>query len=314
MRSFSPDVVVADPMLYAAAIAASITGTPWAALSTSLNPATPREWRADLVDTLASLEHKRAALFRERSVPVPRFFVSDAESPWLNLAFTVPAYADAANAGNERAFSIGAPFDADDVVTRDGPVPASIAAHIDLAASSDRPLWYASFGSQAFHQPHLFAAIFRAATPSSAQVIASVGDLVDDEAFAEAARAAGACIARSIPQLALLAHGSVAVTISHGGANSVVESLAHDIPLVLLPLCNDQPLQARFLLHSGAGVVVDIESASAAHVERAVADVMAPRVRERAAALGAALRAAGGPGRAADLIEQLARTRRAVLP
>ena len=49
------------------------------------------------------------------------------------------------------------------------------------------------------------------------------------------------------PQVKILAHGSVGVFLSHSGWSSVVEALRFAKPLVLLPLGNDQGLNARFL-------------------------------------------------------------------
>jgi UDP:flavonoid glycosyltransferase YjiC (YdhE family) len=46
-----PNVIVADPMAYAAPIVAARAGLPWAGLSTSLNPVVPDDWRSELIAT-----------------------------------------------------------------------------------------------------------------------------------------------------------------------------------------------------------------------------------------------------------------------
>ncbi len=296
-----PDVVVADPMSYAAAVACARAGVPWAGVSTSLNPVTPPSWRTALTDTLARIDGPRRAIFADHGVDVPRFFVSDAESPWLNVAFTVDAYAPRAAADNARVFSVGAPFSGDDVDSRDAGVDFPFER-----LTPGAPRVYCSFGSQAFFQPRLFAAIFEAAARRGLQVVASAGDLVDDDAFRQAAPP-DAIVVRSAPQLRVLPHVDAVVT--HGGANSVVESLARGVPLVLLPLCNDQPLQARFLERAGAGVAVDPAAADAGSVGAALDAVRAPAVVERARAIGRSLGEGGGPDRVADLVEELAQRR-----
>jgi len=57
------DVVVIDPLYYAAAIAAHIEGIPWAALSNSLNPVLPAALDSALLQTVAALSSRRSELF-----------------------------------------------------------------------------------------------------------------------------------------------------------------------------------------------------------------------------------------------------------
>jgi|GEM_PF-657438 len=305
-----PDVVVLDPMLYAGAIACARHGVPWAGLSSSLNPVTPSSWQAPLTDTLQALAARRRGLFASHDVTAPTFRVADAVSPWLNVAFSVDAHAPRAAADAADVFAVGAPFDDDDVRDRDAGVP------FDASRLADRPRLFVSFGSQAFFQPALFRAVFAAAERLGLQVIASVGDLVDDDAFLASAPG-DAIVCRSTPQLRVLP--LVDVVVSHGGANSVVEALAAGRPLLLLPLCNDQHLQARFLLDSDAGAVVEVNSevngfeARAAFEDDIVRGITRAREPQRVArvlAISAALRQGGGPRRAALLVEQLGRERR----
>lgn len=295
-----PDVVIADPMLYAVAMACADMDQPWAALSSSLNPVTPPSWRTALTETLDRLNDKRAALFRAHGVSVPRFFVSDAESPWLNIAFTCDQYCP--HPVDPAIQLVGAPFATSDVKRRGDEQP------FPWQRLGTKPRLYCSFGSQAFFQPSLFRRIFAEAERLHYQVIASVGELVDDDRFVGSAPP-DAVLVRYAPQLELL--GNVDVVVSHGGANSVVESLANGRPLLLLTLCNDQPLQARFLTASGAGLALD---ASAGDVDAdalhgALTQLVSGSFRTRAEAMGVALRAGGGPDRAAELVTQLATTR-----
>ena len=294
-----PDVVVLDPMLYAAVIACERRGQPWAGLSSSLNPVTPSSWQVPLTDTLSALSSRRRSLFAAHDVDVPMFRVADAVSRWLNVAFSVDAYTPRSAADAEDVFAVGAPFDDQDVGRRDRD------QDFDERRLAPRPRLYVSFGSQAFFQPSLFRAVFGAAEQLGLQVIASIGDLIDDEGFVAAAPA-DAILCRSAPQLRVLP--LVDVVVSHGGANSVVEALCAARPLVLLPLCNDQHLQARFLRQSDAGVVVEPDSEVGA-IADAMTRARAPHRRAQLHALSAALRSAGGPTRAAELIEQLGRQR-----
>lgn len=298
-----PDVIVADPMLYAVAIAAEQSGVPWASLSSSLNPLTRSSLPTTALEhTLQRLAPRRAQIFADHGVAVPDFWVSDARSPWLNIAFSTAAFA----ADKDGVVSVGCPFDDDDVAGRDADL-----AFDPLVLQPGKPRLYVSFGSQAFHQPGLFRAVFAAA--SDYQVVASVGSLVDDGEFM-AAVPRGAVVQRRVPQLRVLRHTDVMV--SHGGANSVVEALAFGVPLVLLPLCNDQPLQGRFVAAAGAGVVVDVDKDGAVdegELGAAIAAASTAGVRARVARIQRDLNSAGGPARAASLVARLGQTRAPVM-
>ena len=293
-----PAVVVADPMMYAVAIACARAGVPWAALSSSLNPVTPRAWTTALTETLDRLQDKRAALFRDAGVAIPRFFVADVESPWLNVAFTAPAYL--AHEADPAITLVGATFDATDIARRGDETAFA------FERLAERPRVYVSFGSQAFFQPRLFQQVFACASELGMQVVASVGDLIDDAAFVRSAPP-DAVLTRYTPQLQVLER--VDLVVSHGGANSVLEALAFGKPVLLLTLCNDQPLQARFLTASGAGLALD---ASAGEVENARLHEAMAALRShapRALEIAAALRAHGGPRRAAELVLALGASR-----
>jgi UDP:flavonoid glycosyltransferase YjiC (YdhE family) len=145
---------------------------------------------------------------------------------------------------------------------------------------------YASFGSQAWHQPDRYRAIAAATRELDVDVIIAMGDLAEPMA-AELERPRLRCV-RFAPQLDLLGRASALIT--HGGANSVMEALALGVPLVVAPICNDQPHNLRILERSGAGVGVDLSSLSPGAPRR-------PAALEPAAyALREALRAVLGDG------------------
>ncbi len=63
-----------------------------------------------------------------------------------------------------------------------------------------------------------------------------------------------------LPQVTLLAHSALAV--SHGGNNSVTESLTAGVPLLLLPLSTDQFAGAAAIEDAGLGEVLDPNAAA----------------------------------------------------
>ena len=103
-----------------------------------------------------------------------------------------------------------------------------------------------------------------------------------------------------------------AVFVTNGGWGGVLAALAAGVPVIVAPgTAADKPEVARLVARSGAGIDLRRRRASGPAVADAVRTVLAdPRYAQRAAALGAELAAAGGVGRAADLIEELVGTRR----
>ena len=81
--------------------------------------------------------------------------------------------------------------------------------------------------------------------------------------------------------------------INHGGSGSVIGALAHGVPMVVLPMGADQPLNAARCEQLGVGIVLDAVRATADSVADAVTTtlddpayrVAAERIRDEIAAL-----------------------------
>ena len=109
-----------------------------------------------------------------------------------------------------------------------------------------------------------------------------------------------------VPQLRLLPH--VDAVVCHAGHNTVCESLAHGVPLVVAPIRDDQPTIAQQVSDAGAAIRVRFGRARAPELGVAVAAVLDdPSYRSAAARLSASFAAAGGPAAAADALEGLVR-------
>ncbi|KIW12214.1 hypothetical protein PV08_09490 [Exophiala spinifera] len=59
------------------------------------------------------------------------------------------------------------------------------------------------------------------------------------------------------PQRAILDHTSIVAFVSHCGASSVYESVFHGVPVLGMPIFNDQFKQAKCLREAGVGLVLD---------------------------------------------------------
>ena len=279
LADFRPDIIVADPMAYAAPIVAARHRIPWVGLSTSLNPVVPDTWTSELIATTDALP--RAALFAAHGLPAPRFRVADCLSPHLNIALTTAAL-------------VGPP-PADVLLT--GPsLPLRLRGdEADLPPLDDRPLILMALGSQIFHQPHMFELVMDASRGQPWQLLLAMGDLpridLPDNVTAMA----------YAPQLPSLARARA--MISHGGANSVMEALAHGVPLLISPICNDQPHNARFVAEAGAGITCDLATASPAQVRSHLAQLCADGPHRAAAArIRHSYQHAGGAPRVADAV------------
>ena len=280
-----PDVVVIDPMAYFAAIAACEENLPWLGLSTSLNPCIGDDVESELIDTLRSLEDARRALFTTHGVPVPRFRVSDALSPIGTFVLSTRAL-------------LG-----DDLPDDGVPIHLVGAALPGKAASprrGQRPLVYASFGSQAYHQPVQLGVVLEAARAVDARFVIAMGELASSP-LARSAPANVEVVAFA-PQIALLAEARAVIT--HGGANSVHEALAHAVPLLVSPICNDQHHNAALVARAGAGLSIDLGRSSPEHVASCLRALLAEEAPEREAArsIARSYAGAGGAGRIADVV------------
>jgi MGT family glycosyltransferase len=102
-------------------------------------------------------------------------------------------------------------------------------------------------------------------------------------------------VRRVLPQVTLL--GRSAVTVSHGGNNSVTEALTAGVPLVLLPLSTDQFAAAGAIEDAGYGEALDPNAASAPAIRDAVTRLLAlgGDARQRLAGLRDRLTRTPGP-------------------
>jgi UDP:flavonoid glycosyltransferase YjiC (YdhE family) len=88
-----------------------------------------------------------------------------------------------------------------------------------------------------------------------------------------------------------------------------MEALHHGVPMLLIPVCNDQPLQAHFVTRAGAGLELDRETMTVAHLRAALQQVLAEdgAPRRNALRVRASYRAQDGAREAASLLAALAR-------
>jgi len=163
------------------------------------------------------------------------------------------------------------------------------------------PLIYASMGTLQNGQADTFRAILTATERPGYQVVLSVGMNTAPESLALARP--DTVVVQRAPQLELLKLAALCVT--HAGMNTTLEALAQGVPLVAIPITNDQPGVAARILASGTGLFLPLAQLNAETLRGLVDEVLGtPRYRERALAMKAAIGEVDGLGMAADLIER----------
>jgi zeaxanthin glucosyltransferase len=300
---FKPSLIVTDPMIYASALVADSLCLPWAGLSSSLNPITPNQWRCELTDTLDAFYKQRLKLFMHTNL-TPTFKVSDLISPWLNIVFSTETYMPREICKNDVSFYVGDSF------------PKSARGdECEFPFEKLKPYTkkvYMSMGSQMYYHPKLFSVVAKALPEKHFQLIFSIGELMNTQFVNELPE--NVIPVPYAPQLQLLKQMDLLIT--HGGANSVLEGLAHGLPVALLPICNDQFLQARFISRAGVGIVLNPAASSPEHYRKQLLPLLEKQAPQKKAAMKIkeSFARRGGAKEAANLIERLYTTQTPLMP
>jgi UDP:flavonoid glycosyltransferase YjiC (YdhE family) len=200
---------------------------------------------------------------------------------------------------------------------RDPGAPLPATAHAfrpESAADDEAPPWLARLGDAKVvyftlgtvfnaESGDLFQRVIAGLRDLSVQVVVTVGRGIDPAELGP--QPANVHVERYVPQTLLLPRCHL--VLCHGGSGSVMGALAHGLPMVLIPLGADQPLNAARCQALGVARVLDALEATPADVRAAVSLVLedpsyrraSERVRDEIAALP-------GPAHAVVLLERLA--------
>jgi zeaxanthin glucosyltransferase len=163
-----------------------------------------------------------------------------------------------------------------------------------------RPLVYASMGTTRNAQARVFRMIAEACRDLSVQLVITLGNRFEPEAFADLP--GQPIVVRYAPQLELLKIARIVIT--HGGSNTVIESLMEGRPMIVIPLAYDQPAIAERLARVQVAEVLPIMRLSARRIRNAVTRLLSePRYTRAAEAIQDTIRAISGSEVAADIIE-----------
>lgn len=171
-----------------------------------------------------------------------------------------------------------------------------------------RPIIYASLGTLQNRLTSAFQIIAGACAGLDVQLVLALGR--------EGAALNGGLPGNPItvdyaPQLALVRRATLVIT--HGGLNTVLECLRAGVPMIALPITNDQPGVAARMRQIGVGEFILIGRVTVPALRQAVLSVLgSTEYRERAQSFAGELQRIDGPGTAAALIETAFATRQRV--
>jgi MGT family glycosyltransferase len=133
------------------------------------------------------------------------------------------------------------------------------AARAAPTSSAPRPRVYVTLGT-VFNSASgdLFERVLAGLAGLDAEVVATVGHNLDPADFGP--RPAHVRIERFVPQAEILPESDLVV--SHGGSGSLMATLAHGLPSVLLPLGADQPHNAQRAQELGLALTRDAATAT----------------------------------------------------
>jgi MGT family glycosyltransferase len=165
-----------------------------------------------------------------------------------------------------------------------------------------RPLVYASLGTLQNRRWPVFNVFAQACAGLDVQLVITHGGGLTE---AEAQSFPGNPIVVSYaPQQEVLSRA--ALTLTHAGLNTVLDSLTHGVPMIAIPITYEQPAIAERIRWSRVGEVVPMKALNPADLKRKISSVLSSSVlRHNAIAMREAIREAGGVSRAATLIESV---------
>ncbi len=173
-----------------------------------------------------------------------------------------------------------------------------------------QPLVYASMGTIQNRLQYIFPCIAEACEGLDVQLVISLGGSLDPEALRQLP--GEPIVVKYAPQLELLKKTSL--TITHAGMNTTLESLSNGVPMVALPIANDQPGVAARIAWTGTGEFLPLSRLSVPKLRTTIQQVLTEdSYKKNASRLQEAIRLAGGVSRAADIVEQAVSTGKPVL-
>jgi MGT family glycosyltransferase len=173
-----------------------------------------------------------------------------------------------------------------------------------------KPLIYASMGTLQNRLTGVFQTIASACEGLDAQLVISLGGSASPESLTELP--GNPLVVKYAPQLELLQKATLMIT--HAGMNTTMECLKNGVPMVAIPVTNDQPGVAARIAWTGVGEFIPLSRLNVSRLRTAIKRVLTEdSYKQNALRLQQAIQKAGGVSRAADIIEQAISTGKPVM-
>jgi MGT family glycosyltransferase len=289
--AFVPDVLIVDQQAIAGAVSARRRGLRWATSATTsselANPYTvfPRfgEW---IADELRAFQHRAGIPSEDAAKGDLRF------SDRLVLAFTTIELVG------------GGPFPAEYVFV--GPAIGTRPVPADFPWSWLDPRRRRVLITLGTVSTSSGARFLNAAAEAAARLEDRLQAIIVAPQGMLNATASNVLVRPRVPQLELLPQ--LDAVVCHAGHNTVCESLANGLPLVVAPIRDDQPIIAQQVVDAQAGIRLKYGRAGCDEIADALVAISdVDSYREAARRIQMSFRAAGGARVAADRLESLAR-------
>jgi UDP:flavonoid glycosyltransferase YjiC (YdhE family) len=283
-EAWKPDLIVRDEMDFGAAVAAERLGIAHAAV---LVIATGALARPELIaEPLNALRTEHGLPADPGLAMLHRYLSVSPFAPSLrDPAFPIPATARSFRSDGAADQGPAAPSDGNDGLGR-------------------RPAIYLTLGTVFnVESGDLFTRLLQGLARLPLDVVATVGTQIDPAELGP--QADNVRIARFIDQWSLLPR--CRLVVSHGGSGTVVGALAHGLPMLLLPMGADQPLNARRCQDLGVARLLDPMRVTPDEILDAAAAVLDdPAMRAAAARMQEEIAALPDIAEAVPLLERLA--------
>ena len=292
--SFKPDVMVVDHQMIAGALVARKLGIAWL---TSITTSASILRMSPMLDDWVAGQY---AGLQQRYMPnelEPARVTRPDFSPWLNLVFSIEELLGAEHARVEAPYAFL------------GPAIGQGRREIDFPwqwLRDDCRHILVTLGTISRDRDTRFFEVIMAAIadmPTVQAVLVGPGSL--------SAHAPSNVLVRDfVPQVELMnkMHG----VICHAGHNTVCETLMHNLPMIVAPIRDDQPVIARQAIDAGAALFMRHGKVSVATAKTTIHALLnTPELSHQAARLGAVLRKSSGAVGAAEHIVRIANVARA---
>ncbi|MGF1485613.1 MAG: glycosyltransferase, partial [Prochloraceae cyanobacterium] len=172
-----------------------------------------------------------------------------------------------------------------------------------------QPLIYASMGTLQNRQVDVFEKIAAACANLEAQLVISLGGANTPESLPKLP--GNPIVVGYAPQLEILP--KAALVITHAGMNTTLESLTYGVPMVAIPVTNDQFGISARIVWTGTGEAIPRSKLTTSQLENAVRKVLtADSYKKNAMRLNEAIERSGGVKQAADIVEKAVSTKQPV--